>query len=130
MILICSDFSVEMPVNVFPPPSVSCVYLLELLFSMHGYCFCSHASTVFHIDSFENNHLRLIENAAATGNHLNISTVMVSFGEFNNAILTAPTVCSIQLALLKFTNTYLSYQPLKHQTSALISPRHPGRCCV
>ena len=60
----------------------------------------------FKIASFENNHLPLIEKAAATGKPLIISTGMASLGELEQAVTTARTAGCDQLILLKCTSTY------------------------
>jgi pseudaminic acid synthase len=60
----------------------------------------------FKIASFENNHLPLIEKAAATGKPLIISTGMASLGELDDAVRTAREVGCKELILLKCTSTY------------------------
>lgn len=60
----------------------------------------------FKIASFENNHLPLIEKAAATGKPLIISTGMATLGELDQAVTTARTAGCDQLILLKCTSTY------------------------
>jgi pseudaminic acid synthase len=60
----------------------------------------------FKIASFENNHLPLIEKAAATGRPLIISTGMASLGELEQAIGAAREAGSRDLVLLKCTSTY------------------------
>lgn len=60
----------------------------------------------FKIASFENNHLPLIEKAAATGKPLIISTGMASLGELDDAVRTARNAGCKQLILLKCTSTY------------------------
>jgi sialic acid synthase SpsE len=60
----------------------------------------------FKIASFENNHLPLIEKAAATGKPLIISTGMASLGELDDAVRTAHEAGCKELALLKCTSTY------------------------
>jgi pseudaminic acid synthase len=60
----------------------------------------------FKIASFENNHLPLIEKAAATGKPLIISTGMASLGELDDAVRTARDAGCTQLVLLKCTSTY------------------------
>jgi pseudaminic acid synthase len=60
----------------------------------------------FKIASFENNHLPLIEKAAATGKPLIISTGMATLGELDDAVRTAREAGCTQLALLKCTSTY------------------------
>jgi pseudaminic acid synthase len=60
----------------------------------------------FKIASFENNHLPLIEKAAATGKPLIISTGMASLGELDDAVRTAREAGCRDLILLKCTSTY------------------------
>jgi pseudaminic acid synthase len=60
----------------------------------------------FKIASFENNHLPLIEKAAATGKPLIISTGMASLGELDDAVHTAKKAGCKELILLKCTSTY------------------------
>jgi pseudaminic acid synthase len=60
----------------------------------------------FKIASFENNHLPLIEKAAATGKPLIISTGMASLGELDDAVRTALEAGCTELVLLKCTSTY------------------------
>jgi pseudaminic acid synthase len=60
----------------------------------------------FKIASFENNHLPLIEKAAATGKPLIISTGMATLGELDQAVATARDAGCDQLILLKCTSTY------------------------
>jgi N-acetylneuraminate synthase len=60
----------------------------------------------FKIASFENNHLPLIEKAAATGRPLIISTGMASLEELDDAVRTAREVGCEQLVLLKCTSSY------------------------
>lgn len=60
----------------------------------------------FKIASFENNHLPLIEKAAATGKPLIISTGMATLGELEQAVITARDAGCNQLILLKCTSTY------------------------
>lgn len=60
----------------------------------------------FKIASFENNHLPLIEKAAATGKPLIISTGMATLGELDQAVTTARDAGCDQLILLKCTSTY------------------------
>jgi pseudaminic acid synthase len=60
----------------------------------------------FKIASFENNHLPLIEKAAATGRPLIISTGMATLGELEDAVRTAREAGCKELVLLKCTSTY------------------------
>ena len=60
----------------------------------------------FKIASFENNHLPLIQKAAATGKPLIISTGMATLGELDQAVTTAHEAGCDQLILLKCTSTY------------------------
>lgn len=60
----------------------------------------------FKIASFENNHLPLIEKAAATGKPLIISTGMATLGELDDAVRTAREAGCDQLVLLKCTSSY------------------------
>ena len=60
----------------------------------------------FKIASFENNHLPLIEKAAATGKPLIISTGMATLGELDQAVNTAYDAGCQELVLLKCTSTY------------------------
>lgn len=60
----------------------------------------------FKIASFENNHLPLIEKAAATGKPLIISTGMASLGELDDAVCTAREAGCTQIVLLKCTSSY------------------------
>jgi pseudaminic acid synthase len=60
----------------------------------------------FKIASFENNHLPLIQKAAATGKPLIISTGMASLGELDDAVRTARKAGCTELILLKCTSTY------------------------
>jgi len=62
----------------------------------------------YKISSFENNHLPLIEKAAATGKPLIISTGMATLGELDDAVRTARDAGCTQLVLLKCTSTYPS----------------------
>ena len=62
----------------------------------------------YKIASFENNHLPLIEKAAATGKPLIISTGMATLGELEVAVRTARDAGCTQLVLLKCTSNYLS----------------------
>ena len=60
----------------------------------------------YKIASFENNHLPLIERAAATGKPLIISTGMASLSELEQAVRTARDAGCNDLILLKCTSTY------------------------
>jgi pseudaminic acid synthase len=60
----------------------------------------------YKIASFENNHLPLIEKAAATGRPLIISTGMATLGELDDAVRTAREAGCKELVLLKCTSTY------------------------
>jgi pseudaminic acid synthase len=60
----------------------------------------------FKIASFENNHLPLIEKAAATGKPLIISTGMATLSELDDAVRTARESGCTELVLLKCTSTY------------------------
>jgi len=60
----------------------------------------------YKIASFENNHLPLIEKAAATGKPLIISTGMASLGELDAAVRTALDAGCTQIVLLKCTSSY------------------------
>ncbi|MAU77323.1 MAG: pseudaminic acid synthase [Crocinitomicaceae bacterium] len=60
----------------------------------------------YKIASFENNHLPLIEKAAATRKPLIISTGMASLGELEQAVTTARDAGCSDLILLKCTSTY------------------------
>lgn len=60
----------------------------------------------YKIASFENNHLPLIERAAATGKPLIISTGMASISELFQAVETAYKAGCSQLILLKCTSSY------------------------
>lgn len=60
----------------------------------------------FKIASFENNHLPLIEKAAATRKPLIISTGMASLSELDQAVTTARDAGCEELVLLKCTSTY------------------------
>ena len=62
----------------------------------------------YKIASFENNHLPLIEKAAATGKPLIISTGMATLGELEDAVRTAREAGCTQLVLLKCTSNYPS----------------------
>ena len=62
----------------------------------------------YKIASFENNHLPLIEKAAATGKPLIISTGMATLGELDDAVRTARDAGCTQLVLLKCTSNYPS----------------------
>jgi len=62
----------------------------------------------YKIASFENNHLPLIEKAAATGKPLIISTGMATLGELDDAVRTAREAGCTQLVLLKCTSNYPS----------------------
>ena len=61
----------------------------------------------YKIASFENNHLPLIEHAAATGKPLIVSTGMATLGELEMAVKTAREAGCKDLILLKCTSTYL-----------------------
>jgi pseudaminic acid synthase len=65
-----------------------------------------HDVPAFKIASFENNHLPLIEKAAATGKPLIISTGMATLGELDDAVRTAREAGCNELVLLKCTSTY------------------------
>ena len=60
----------------------------------------------YKIASFDNNHLPLIEKAAATGKPLIISIGMTSLAELYAAICTARDSGCTELVLLKCTSTY------------------------
>ena len=60
----------------------------------------------YKIASFENNHLPLIQKAAATGKPLIISTGMATLSELEYAVNTAIDSGCNQLVLLKCTSTY------------------------
>ena len=62
----------------------------------------------YKIASFENNHLPLIEKAAATGKPLIISTGMATLGDLDDAVRTAREAGCTQLVLLKCTSNYPS----------------------
>jgi pseudaminic acid synthase len=62
----------------------------------------------YKIASFENNHLPLIEKAAATGKPLIISTGMATLGELEDAVRTAREAGCTELVLLKCTSNYPS----------------------
>ena len=74
----------------------------------------------YKIASFENNHLPLIEKAAATGKPLIISTGMANLAELDQAVKTARDAGCTQLILLKCTSTY----PAKPSNTNILTIPH------